>query len=91
MRAAREAQAEAVRSAVAAAREVNSPEMQAEIRAMAAEAAQMARDVRLTDAQRDEMRASIRAHAQRLRELSRHACDRAHSGNQSRDEGVQRD
>ena len=91
MRAAREAQAEAVRSAVAAAREVNSPEMQAEIRAMAAEAAQMARDAHLSEAQRDEMRASIRAHAQRLRALSRHSCDRAHSGNQSHDEGVQHD
>lgn len=91
MAAAREAQVEAVRSAVAATREVNSPEMRAEIRAMAAEAAQMARDVRLTEAQRDEMRASIRAHAQRLRELSHRSCDRAHSGDQSHDGATSHD
>jgi hypothetical protein len=65
--------------------------MRAEIRAMAAEAAQMARDVRLTEAQRDEMRASIRAHAQRLRELSHRSCDRAHSGDQSHDGATSHD
>lgn len=79
MRAARAAQVESVRAAVAAARDVNSPEMRAEIRAMAAEAAQMARDVHMSDQDREAMRASIRAHAERLRELSRRSCTRDHA------------
>ncbi len=86
MRAAREAQVEAVRSAVAAAREVNSPEMQAEIRAVAAQAAHLAHDARMTQAQREQMRAQLRAHADRLRQLARahHDCPQSHD--QSDDE-----
>lgn len=88
MRAAREAQAEAVRSAVAAAREVNSPEMQAEIRAVAAQAAQLAHDTRMTEAQREQMRTQLRAHADRLRELARshRDCPQSHDENASHDD-----
>ncbi len=91
MRAAREAQAQSIHAAVAAARAANSPEMQAEIRAMAAEAAQMARDAHLTATQRAEMRAEMRAHADRLRELSRRSCVRAHSDHQGDDDHDQHD
>lgn len=89
MRAAREAQAESIRTAVEAAREVNSPAMQAEIRAITAETAQVARDVRMTEAQRQEMRADIRAHVQRLRNLSHSSCRRTHSSHDSHDEHEQ--
>jgi beta-lactamase regulating signal transducer with metallopeptidase domain len=87
MRASREAHAEAVRSAVAAAREVNSPEMRSEIRAIAEQAAQVAHDARLTEAQREQMRAEIRAHAARLHELARmhHDCPQAHDDDEQHD------
>ncbi|MFZ2029017.1 MAG: M56 family metallopeptidase [Vitreimonas sp.] len=87
MQAAREAQVEAVRSAVAVAREVNSPEMQAEIRAVTAQAAQLAHNARLTDVQREQMRAELRAHADRLRTLARahRDCPQSHDEDDSHD------
>ena len=91
--AARAAEAESVRAAVAAAREVNSPRVQAEIRAIAAQAAQLARSqVHLTAEQRDEMRAEIHARADRLREITRnHSCPNDHADHQSHSDDTQND
>lgn len=91
--AARAAEAEAVRAAVEEAREVNSPRVQAEIRAIAAQATVLARtQAHLTDEQRDEMRAELRERANRLRELARsHSCPHDHSDHQSHDDETQND
>ena len=85
--AARAARTDSVRAAMATAREVQSPAMQAEIRALAVAAAQMARDTAMSEADREAMRAEIRAHGQRIRELARHACTRAHAAQQGRHDG----
>lgn len=86
--AAREAQAEAVRASVAAAREVNSPRVQAEIRAIAAQAAQLARtQAHLTAEQRDEMRAEIRARAAHLRTMTHNASCPPDQDDQDNDDG----
>jgi len=91
--AARGAEAESVRASVEAAREVNSPRVQAEIRAIAAQAAQLARtQSHLTAEQRDEMRAEIHARADRLRELARtHSCPNGHTDHQSHSDNTQND
>lgn len=88
----RAAQAESVRASVEAAREVNSPRVRAEIRAIAAQAAQLARtSARMTAEQRDEMRAEIRARADRLRALSHNSCPNDRSDDQSRSDDTQHD
>ena len=88
----RAAQAESVRASVEAAREVNSPRVRAEIRAIAAQAAQLARtSARMTAEERGEMRAEIRARADRLRALSHNSCPNDHANDRSRSDDTQND